>query len=193
MDTDTKPREHKSTECLTTNVVLVGMMGSGKTSVGKRIANQLGVAFRDSDEEVVKFTGHSIEHICASWGLEAYHDAELVVIEKLLHNEPYHILATGHGAFTQPAIRALVERMGVSIWLQAPFDVIYTRVKRRPRPQLLDKVDKDLLLALRDLMMKCESAYMLSNFCVNIGNRSCGEISAEIIRLLRSASLLYRV
>lgn len=128
-------------------VVLVGMMGVGKTSIGKRLSRALGVPFRDSDHEVEKASGCSVSDIYEIYGVDAFTDVEKRVIRRLMDQKP-HILSTGVGAFIDPESRNLIKSKGFSIWLDASMHTLLPRVSRRDhRPQLEQAVtDKQIIL-----------------------------------------------
>jgi shikimate kinase len=117
-------------------LVLVGMMGAGKTTVGRRLANRLGRRFIDSDEEVEKAAGMSIEDIFKLHGEDDFRAGEVKVIARLLKEEAI-VLGTGGGAFINPDTRALVKTSAVSVWIKADFDVLFARVSRRSNRPLL--------------------------------------------------------
>jgi shikimate kinase len=117
-------------------VVLVGLMGAGKSSIGRRLAHRLGLPFTDADTEIEVAAGTSIEEIFARHGEAAFRDGERRVIARLLDG-PLQVLATGGGAYMDPATRALVRARGISIWLRASLDVLLARVGRRSNRPLL--------------------------------------------------------
>jgi shikimate kinase len=117
-------------------LVLVGLMGAGKTSIGKRIAQHLAVPFADADAEIEAAANMTVAEIFARDGEAAFRAGERRVISRLLDG-PIHVLATGGGAFMDPATRARVRERGLSIWLRADIEVLLARVaKRRHRPLL---------------------------------------------------------
>lgn len=132
-------------------IVLVGMMGAGKTTVGRRLATQLGRHFVDSDEEVEKAAGMTIEDIFAAHGEADFRAGEVRVIARLLKDRDL-VLGTGGGAFMNSETRALVKASGVSVWIKAEFELLFQRVQRRsnrpllktanPRQTLQDLIDK---------------------------------------------------
>ncbi|HVP84351.1 MAG TPA: shikimate kinase [Rhizomicrobium sp.] len=138
---------------LNRTVALVGMMGAGKSSVGKRLAARLNLPFRDADEEIEKAAGCSITEIFERYGEPAFRDGERRVIARLL-SEPPQILATGGGAFIDPQTHAEIKKKAVSIWIKAPIDVLVERVSRRDNRPLLKNGDPreiiERLLAQRD-------------------------------------------
>ena len=117
-------------------IVLVGMMGAGKTTVGRRVAARLGRHFIDSDEEVEKAAGMSIEEIFASHGEADFRAGEARVIARLLKDHDL-VLGTGGGAFMNDDTRALIKSQGVSVWLKADFELLFQRVQRRSNRPLL--------------------------------------------------------
>lgn len=125
---------------LSRTLVLVGLMGAGKTSVGKRLAALLGVPFNDSDAQVVEAAGMSIPEIFASLGEPAFRDGERRVISRLLGERP-GVLATGGGAFIEPRTRADIKARATSIWLRADIDLLWDRVRDRPGRPLLQTAD----------------------------------------------------
>jgi shikimate kinase len=131
---------------LNRTLVLVGLMGAGKTSVGKRIATLLAVPFTDSDTRIVEAAGMSIPEIFASLGEAAFRDGERRVIARLLGERP-GVLATGGGAFIEPRTRAEIRGRATSVWLRADLDLLWDRVRDRPGRPLLQTVDPRATLA----------------------------------------------
>lgn len=121
---------------LNRTVALVGMMGAGKSSVGRRLAARLGVAFRDADSEIESAAGCTVSEIFERYGEPAFRDGERKVIARLL-GEPPHILATGGGAFIDPATHEKLKRDAVTVWLKAPVDLLLARTQRRDTRPLL--------------------------------------------------------
>lgn len=117
-------------------IVLIGMMGAGKTTVGRRLAAKLGRRFVDSDEEVEKAAGMTIEEIFAARGEADFRAGEVKVIARLIKDH-HIVLGTGGGAFMNPETRALVKSAAVSVWIKADFDLLFQRVSRRSNRPLL--------------------------------------------------------
>ncbi len=123
---------------LTRTVALVGMMGAGKSSIGRRLAARLNVPFKDADSEIEHAAGCSISEIFERYGEPAFRDGERKVIARLLA-EPPHVMATGGGAFMDQTTRERLKQGAVTIWLRAPIDVLLARTGRRDnRPLLRD-------------------------------------------------------
>src|SRR5271157_5541079 len=118
------------------SIVLVGMMGVGKSSVGRRLAARLAIPFTDADSEIEKAAGMTIAEIFARNGEPYFRSGEARVIARLLEGGP-QVLATGGGAVMNPDTSALLRAKGVSVWLDADYEVLLRRVRRRTdRPML---------------------------------------------------------
>jgi len=125
------------------SIVLVGMMGAGKSSIGRRLAGRLGIPFIDADTEIESAAGMTIPEIFEKHGEPYFRAGEASVIARLLDNGP-QVLATGGGSLMDPQTRALIGQKGISIWLKADVDVLLKRTKRRNDRPLVEKI-KDLL------------------------------------------------
>ena len=120
-------------------IALVGLMGVGKSSIGRRLATALGLPFRDADTEIEAAAGETISDIFTLFGEAAFRDGERRVIGRLL-DEPPHVLATGGGAFVQHDTRNLIKQKAISVWLKADLQILARRVARRDnRPLLFGK------------------------------------------------------
>jgi shikimate kinase len=125
---------------LTRTVALVGMMGAGKSSIGRRLAARLNVPFKDADTEIEAAAACTISDIFDRYGEAAFRDGERRVIARLLA-EPAHVLATGGGAFIDAKTREAIKDCALSIWIKAPVEVLLERVKRRNTRPLLRQGD----------------------------------------------------
>jgi shikimate kinase len=141
------------------SIVLVGLMGAGKSTVGKRLARRLKLDFVDSDSEIEIAAAHSIAEIFARFGEESFRDGERRVIERLIEGPP-EVIATGGGAFVNERTRALILERCIAIWLDADLETLAERVTRRDTRPLLK--DKDPLLILRDLAGQRNHVYALA-------------------------------
>jgi shikimate kinase len=131
---------------LAKTIALVGMMGVGKSTVGRKLAEQLGVPFIDSDDEIEKAAGLSVREIFDKHGEPEFRRGERKVIERLLNSPPI-VLATGGGAYMDPETRALMKQKAVTVWLRADLDVIWKRVSRRDTRPLLKRENPRQVLA----------------------------------------------
>ena len=127
-------------------IALVGMMGSGKSTVGRRLARQLSVPFVDSDAEVEAAANCAVSDIFDRYGEEAFRSGEQRVLERLLDGRP-KVIATGGGAFIRPETRELIQQRAVSIWLQADLDTLVDRTGRKDNRPLLRGKDRRATLA----------------------------------------------
>jgi shikimate kinase len=129
-------------------IVLVGLMGCGKTSIGKRLAKRLELPFHDSDHAVEDAAGCPIKDIFEIYGEDAFRSGEQRVIARLL-DQPTHILATGGGSFANEPTRDLIKEKSISVWLNADLDTLVARVSRRnDRPLLGDGNQREVLTQL---------------------------------------------
>lgn len=131
-------------------IVLIGMMGAGKSSVGRRLAGKLGWNFVDSDAEIETAAGMSISDFFAEHGEEEFRSGEARVIARLMR-DPKTVLATGGGAFMAETTRDLVKQQAHSVWINASLDLLFARVSRRPTRPLLQTPDpRETLQKLMD-------------------------------------------
>ena len=121
-------------------IVLVGLMGSGKSTIGRRLAARLGMRFADADDEIERAAGMTISEIFARFGEAHFRDGERRVISRLLTGQPL-VLATGGGAFMNDETRALIKEASLSIWLDADIPTLVERVGRRSHRPLLKNRD----------------------------------------------------
>lgn len=163
------------------SIVLVGMMGAGKSSIGRRASIRLGIPFVDADTEIEKAAGMSISDIFASRGEAEFRAGEARVIARLLEGGP-QVLATGGGAFANPDTRAAIAAKGISIWLKAEFDVLMKRIKRRHDRPLLKTDDPGA--TLRKLMQERDPIYALADLTVQSRDVLHDKIVDEIVSAL---------
>lgn len=162
-------------------LVLVGLMGAGKTSVGRRLAARLDLPFVDADQEIELAAGMSVADVFAIHGEAAFRDGERRVIARLL-DEPVHVLATGGGAFMDPRTRALVRERAISIWLAAGLDELVRRVSRRTDRPLLKGGDPRGVL--ERLMRERHPVYAEADLTVMSSSGSPDETVEQIIESL---------
>jgi len=123
---------------LNCSIVMVGLMGAGKTSIGRRLAHRLHVPFTDSDVEIEKAANESIAEIFARDGEAVFRAGERRIIARLLDG-PIQVLATGGGAFMDPSTRARIRARGISVWLRADLETLLERTSRRQHRPLLNQ------------------------------------------------------
>ena len=128
-------------------IVLVGLMGAGKSTIGKRLAKTLGIEFRDSDDEISEAAGCSISDLFYIHGEAIFRDLEKRVLTRLLTDGVPKVLATGGGAWMNGEIRALTAKHARSVWLKAQLSVLVDRVSRRNTRPLLEQDDKEAILS----------------------------------------------
>ncbi|KQU52591.1 shikimate kinase [Bosea sp. Leaf344] len=145
-------------------VVLVGMMGSGKSSVGRRLAARLGLPFVDADAEIETAAGMTIPEIFAQRGEAEFRDGERRVIARVLTTRAPLVLATGGGAFMNAETRARIGDLGVSVWLKAEPDVLMRRVRKRSNRPLLQTADPEG--TLRRMLAEREPVYALADLTI---------------------------
>jgi shikimate kinase/3-dehydroquinate synthase len=145
------------------SVVLVGMMGAGKTSVGKRLAAKLGLPFVDADAEIEAGAQLTISEIFERFGEPYFREGERKVIARLLKSGPL-VLATGGGAFMNGATRENIARHGLSIWLKPSFDVLFARVRKKSNRPLLKTADPEQ--TLRQLLEERSPTYALADLSI---------------------------
>ena len=147
----------------TKSIVLIGLMGCGKSSIGRRLATRIDLPFLDSDEEIEKAAGKTILEIFSDHGEAYFRDRERLIVGRLLQHGP-QVLATGGGAFICPQIREAIFKRGISIWLKAELKVLMERVSRRENRPLLSTGDPGE--TMRRLMVDRYPIYSLAEITV---------------------------
>lgn len=163
------------------SIVMVGLMGCGKSAIGKRLAAKLALPFVDADEEIERVAGMTITDIFAKYGEPHFRDRETKVIGRLLAQGP-HVLATGGGAFMSAETRAAVKERGLSIWLKAELPVLMRRVGKRNTRPLLRTDDPEAVM--RRLMSERYPVYSQADITVESRDVSHDVIVDEIIDVL---------
>ncbi|WP_420433972.1 shikimate kinase [Hyphobacterium sp.] len=165
------------------SIVLVGLMGAGKTTVGRRLANALGLPFVDADEEIEKAADRPVADIFSDFGEAAFRDGERRVIARLL-DQPQSVIALGGGAFVNDETRKLVSEKAISIWLKADLDTLMERVSRRDTRPLLQTDNPRAVMA--ELMAKREAAYAEASIQVDGDQGPHSTAVARILDALKS-------
>lgn len=169
------------------SIVLVGLMGCGKTSVGRRLAARLGLPFIDADEEIEKAAAMTITEIFADHGEALFRDGERRVIARLLAAGP-QVLATGGGAFMNPETRANIKRDGIAIWLRAELPVLMRRVLKRDTRPLLQTGDPEAVM--RKLMEARYPVYEEADIVIESRDVPHETIVTEIVAALVASPAL---
>jgi len=165
----------------TRTIALVGLMGAGKSTVGRRLAEALDRPFIDSDDEIEKAAGLSVADIFTLLGETEFRRGEQRVLERLL-NGPPHVLATGGGAYLNPGTRAMMRCHAVTIWLNADLDTLWKRVSRRSHRPLLKAADPKTTLS--DLLEARKPVYQQADLIVASVEGPHGRTVRAIIRAL---------
>lgn len=163
------------------SIVMVGLMGCGKSSIGRRLATALGLPFIDADEEIERAALKTIPEIFADHGEAYFRDGERKVIKRLLGNGP-QVLATGGGAYMSPETREAIKAAGISIWLRAELDVLMRRVAKRDNRPLL-KAD-DPAAVMKALMDARYPVYAEADIIIDSRDTAHDIIVSEIITAL---------
>ena len=150
---------------MTRNIVLVGHMGSGKTNVGRLLAQKLDLNFVDSDKVIEDVAGISIVDIFELYGEDEFRKLELREISTLLDQRPFQIIAVGGGAFVQPDCHNIIKAKGLSVWLQAAPETLVSRMSNFSSRPLLK--DKDPLTVLKQLSKKRDPYFEKADLIVN--------------------------
>jgi shikimate kinase len=162
-------------------IVLVGMMGAGKTSIGRRLAGALRIPFVDADTEIEKAANLSVPEIFAQYGEAHFREGERRVMARLLANGPA-VLATGGGAYMCEETRKACREHGVTVWLKAEVPVLLERVRKKGNRPLLSGPDPEG--ALRRLLLDREKTYSLADLSIGSRDGPHQALVAEIIGLL---------
>ena len=164
-------------------IVLVGMMGAGKTSIGRRLANVLHLPFVDADAEIEKAANLSIAEIFAHYGEPHFREGEKRVVARLLADGPA-VLATGGGAFMCPETRERCREQGVTIWLKADVSVLVDRVRKKGNRPLLEQADPEAVM--RKLLAEREPFYALADIAIGSREGPHQALVSEVLGALDS-------
>jgi len=162
-------------------IVMVGMMGAGKTSVGRRLAHILHLPFIDADSEIEKAANLTIPEIFAQYGEAHFREGERRVVARLLTQGPA-VLATGGGAFICPETRDACRGRGVSVWLRAEIPVLLERVRKKGNRPLLNQPDPEGVM--RELLAKREPIYALADIAISSREGPHHSVVAEVLNAL---------
>lgn len=164
-------------------IVLVGLMGSGKSTIGSKLANYLSVPFFDTDKEIEKISCCSISDLFYYAGEEYFREVETKTIASLLNDGRMKVIATGGGAFVNYNIRKMVKEKAVSVWIKADLNVLLERVSRRNDRPLLENGDKKMIL--ESLASVRYPIYSEADIIVSSDNKTQSETANNIINAMR--------
>src|SRR5690242_9201723 len=167
---------------LNRTVALVGMMGAGKSSVGKRLAARLNLPFKDADTEIETAAGCSISEIFERYGEPAFRDGERRVIARLLSEEP-HVLAVGGGAYIDGDTRARMKEQALTIWIKAPAEVLAARVSRRDNRPLLRVSDP--MERIKRMLSEREPIYSQADLIISSEDGPHSQAVEHVVHVLK--------
>lgn len=164
-------------------IVMVGLMGAGKTSVGRALARKLGVPFVDSDKEIEAAAGCSVVDIFSMYGEEEFRRVEQRVIERIMSTPPVtKVISTGEGAFITPAVREILRGTALTIWLKADLDLLVKRTNfRNTRPQLLHADSRKILAQLID---ERYDTYATADITVKTADESLQKTLGKVLKAI---------
>jgi shikimate kinase len=166
------------------SIVLVGMPGSGKSSIGRRLGQRLGLDFADADAEIERAANMTIPELFETKGEEAFRQGEQKVIARLLESGS-QVIATGGGAFMSADTRSRIRERGISIWLKADVETLFKRVKRKSNRPLLQTADPEA--TLRNMLVAREATYAEADLCITSCEVPHETVVEEIVSRLDKA------
>lgn len=171
----------KLTKRLDRPIVLVGLMGAGKSTVGRRLARRLGLPFVDSDEAIEDAAGYSAAEVYERFGEDDFRDGERRLVARLIDGQ-VRVIATGGGAYVDPATRKLLNERAITVWLDAPVDVLSERTGRRDTRPMLRNGDRHSTLSR--LSRERRPAYSEAHLRVISGDGAHHDVVDAVIRAL---------
>lgn len=166
-------------------ILLVGLIGSGKTSVGKRLAKKLGLPFIDGDQEIEKAAGLSVIDVFKCFGVEEYRAGEERIMKRLLSGSPC-VLASGGGAFVADQTRALAKKNALTIWLKADIDVLYSRTAGRKRRPFLQCSDSKIKSKLQTYIDEEYPYYSEADIMVETKNEAVDSTVGRVMKAIEA-------
>ena len=164
-------------------IILVGLMGAGKTKLGRIVASSINIPFIDTDAEIEKAAGYTVQEIFDRFGEKYFRDGERRVIERILREQPT-VLATGGGAYMDSKIRNAMSTQGITIWLRADLDLLVQRTKHRSGRPLLNKGNAKEILS--GLIAERYPVYAQSDLIIDVYDEPALRTAKKIIDLLIS-------
>ena len=163
-------------------IVLVGLMGVGKSTVGRRLAKRLGLTFVDSDAAIEDAAGLSPAEVFERYGEQDFRDGERRLVARLVHEGDVRVIATGGGAYIDPRTRELLNARAITVWLDAPVDILAERTSRRDTRAQLREGDRKA--TLERLLGERRSAYQQAHIHVRSGDGAHKDVVDSILRAL---------
>ncbi len=166
-------------------IVMVGLMGAGKTSIGRALARHLGIPFIDSDKEIEKISGCSVVDIFSMYGEKEFRRVEEKVIERLIDTPPFiKVISTGEGAFITKAVRQVALEKALTIWLKADLELLVKRTNfRHTRPQLLNTDSRQILA---QLIRERYDTYALADVAVETGDENIHKTLNKVLNAIEN-------
>ncbi|BDB95892.1 shikimate kinase [Candidatus Hydrogenosomobacter endosymbioticus] len=166
-------------------IAIIGMMGSGKSTIGRRLAKKLGMPFFDSDQEVEAASGgYSVASICDQWGEAAFRDVEFKVIKRLIETQPVHVLSTGDGAFMNESTRSLLQESAITVWLKADINTIALRIQsRKAKPKMFE--EEGIEAALQKITEERYPVYRLADIHVESDDETYQDTVMRVLSALK--------
>jgi shikimate kinase len=166
-------------------ILLVGLMGSGKTSVGKKLAQKLNLPFVDADVEIEKATGLSLVEVLKCFGMEEYRAGEARIMKRLLSGAPC-VLASGGGSFVCQQTRDLAKQNAITVWLKADADLLYKRTTGRQRRPFLDGFDVNLKKRIEDYISKEYPYYSKADIAIDCKDEFVDATALRVVEALEN-------
>ncbi len=163
------------------SIVFVGLMGAGKTAIGRKVATMTGLAFIDSDHEIETVSRMSVAELFESYGEAEFRALEARVLSRLLEEGP-KVISTGGGAYMNAETRRFIREAGISIWLKADFEILMERVRRKQHRPLLKNADPDAVM--RELIARRYPIYAEADITVQSRDVPKEEVAREVIEAL---------
>lgn len=165
------------------SITLIGLMGVGKTTIGRNLAQLLQLPFYDSDDEIEASSSYSVKDLFIQYGEIEFRALEKRVVARILKEKPI-ILASGGGAFIHNETRHIIQKHSITIWLKADLDILLARLQRRDsRPML---IGKDPKLILQDLSKKRKEFYNQANIKINCGEKNKAKVTIKVLQALHN-------
>jgi len=169
----------KLSQSLDRPIVLVGLMGAGKSTVGRRLARRLGLPFIDSDQAIEDAAGLSAGELFERFGDKDFRDGERRVVARLVDEGDIRVIATGGGAYVDPATREMLNQRAITVWLDAPIDILAERTGRRDTRPLLR--DGNRARTLERLSKERESAYSQAHIRIRSGEGAHRDVVDSVL------------